>query len=72
MVTAEKHNITAGLGTAISMVLAENAHIPMKRVGIPDVFGESGESDELMEKYGLTVENIVDAAHDVINRKKRH
>ena len=51
--------------------LAENAHIPMKRVGIPDVFGESGESDELMEKYGLTVENIVDAAHDVIHRKKR-
>jgi transketolase len=41
----------------------------MKRVGIPDTFGESGEPDELMEKYGLTVDNIVDAAHDVIRRK---
>ena len=71
MVTAEEHNITAGMGSMISMVLAENAHIPMKRVGIPDVFGESGESDELMAKYGLTVENIVDAAHDVIHRKKK-
>jgi transketolase len=43
----------------------------MKRVGIPDVFGQSGDSDELMEKYGLTAENIVEAAHDVIGRKGR-
>ncbi len=71
IVTAEEHNLAVGMGNIVSMVLAENAHVPMKRVGIPDVFGESGESDELMEKYGLTVENIVDAAHDVIHRKRR-
>lgn len=69
MVTAEEHNVAVGVGSAIAMTLVENAHIAMKRVGIPDVFGESGESDELMEKYGLTVENIIDAAHDVIRRK---
>ena len=71
LVTAEEHNIAVGMGNAVAMVLAENAHIPMKRVGIPDVFGESGESDELMEKYGLTFESIVDAAHDVMHRKKK-
>jgi transketolase len=69
MVTAEEHNVAVGVGSAIAMTLVENAHIAMKRVGIPDVFGESGKSDELMEKYGLTAENIIDAAHDVIRRK---
>lgn len=70
MVTAEEHNILEGLGSAVAMVLGENANVPLRRVGIPDVFGESGESEELMEKYGLTAENIIDATHDVLSRKK--
>ena len=60
-----------GMGAAVALVLVENAHVPMKRVGIPDSFGESGEPEELMEKYGLTVDNIVDGAHDVIKRRGR-
>lgn len=71
IVTAEEHNVEMGMGTAISIVIAEKKHVPMKRVGIPDVFGESGSSDELMEKYGLTVQNIVNAAHDVLRRKDK-
>jgi transketolase len=71
IVTAEEHNVEMGMGTAISMIIAEKKHVPMKRVGIPDVFGESGSSDELMEKYGLTVKNIVNAAHDVLKRKDK-
>ncbi len=71
IVTAEEHNVEMGMGTAISMVIAEKKHVPMKRVGIPDVFGESGSSDELMEKYGLTVKNILSAAHDVLRRKDK-
>lgn len=71
IVTAEEHNVEMGMGTAISMVIAERKHVPMRRVGIPDVFGESGSSDDLMEKYGLTVENIVNAAHDVLKRKDK-
>jgi transketolase len=70
IVTAEEHSVVTGMGSAVAMVLVENAHVPMKRVGIPDTFGESGESEELMEKYGLTVENIVDASHDVMRRRK--
>ena len=71
IVTAEEHNVEMGMGTAISMIIAEKKHVPMKRVGIPDVFGESGSSSELMEKYGLTVKNIVNAAHDVLRRKDK-
>jgi transketolase len=71
IVTAEEHNVAMGMGSAVALELVENVHVPMKRVGIPDIFGESGDPEELMEKYGLTVDNIVDAAHDVIKRKGR-
>ena len=70
VVTAEEHSVIMGMGSAVAMCLVENFHVPMKRVGIPDVFGESGACTELMEKYGLTTENIVEAAHDVLKRKK--
>ncbi len=70
VVTAEEHSVMMGMGSAVAMCLVENFHVPMKRVGIPDVFGESGACTELMEKYGLTIENIVEAAHDVMKRKK--
>jgi transketolase len=70
VVTAEEHSVMMGMGSAVAMVLVENFHVPMKRVGIPDVFGESGACDELMDKYGLTADNIVEAAHDVLKRKK--
>jgi transketolase len=70
VVTAEEHSIMGGLGSQVAHALAENAHVPMKALGIPDVFGESGGSDELMVKFGLTVENIIKAAHHVLKRKE--
>jgi transketolase len=60
IVTAEEHNMIVGMGSAVSEVLADYEPVPQRRVGIPDVFGESGESDQLMNAYGLTVENIVE------------
>jgi len=69
VVTAEEHVVSQGMGSGISQVLSESYHVPMKRVGIPNVFGESGGSEELMEKYGLTAEHIVESSHDVIERK---
>jgi transketolase len=71
VVTAEEHNVAIGMGTAIAMVLVEHKHVPMSHVGIPDTFGESGEPDELMEKYGLTVNDIVEAAKKVLKRKDK-
>lgn len=69
VVTAEEHVVSQGMGSGISQVLSENYHVPMKRVGVANTFGESGGSEELMDKYGLTADHIVESAHDVIKRK---
>lgn len=62
VVTAEEHNIMGGMGSAVAEVLGEKAPTPMKRVGVMDTFGESGEAGELLKKYGLTSGNIEEAA----------
>ena len=69
VVTAEEHTILGGLGGAVAEVLVENHPVPMARVGIRDMFAESGKPMELMEKYGLTTEAIVSAAKSVVSRK---
>ncbi|MEM2944325.1 MAG: transketolase family protein [Methanomassiliicoccales archaeon] len=71
IVTAEEHNVLSGLGSAVATCLCENYPVPMRRVGIPDTFGESGESEELMVKYGLTSSEIIKAAIDVVGRKRK-
>ncbi len=68
-VTAEDHNVLGGLGSAVSEVLAQEAPCPVAFVGVNDCFGESGEPDELAEKYGLTAKHIVEAVHSVVKRK---
>jgi len=70
VVSAEEHNIMGGLGGALAEVLAENAPVPMVRVGIKDTFGESGRPQELLEKYGLTRDALIAAVHEVIAKKK--
>jgi len=69
IVTAEEHNLLFGLGSAVAEVLTHRVKVPEENVGIPDVFGESGQPDELMEKYGLTVNEIVKCCHRAIERK---
>lgn len=69
IVTAEEHNIIGGLGSAVAEVLVEEALVPMERVGIEDVFGESGIGGELVEKYRLTAEHIVEKAKRAMARK---
>lgn len=68
IITVEEHNIIGGLGSAVAEVLVENYPVPMKRIGINDTFGESGKPDELMEKYGLTSENIVLKAKEMLQK----
>lgn len=65
IVTAEDHNIIGGLGSAVAEVLAEKRPAPIRRVGVKDTFGESGDHKELMLKYGLTADNIAQAALDL-------
>jgi len=70
LVTAEEHSVIGGLGSAVAEVLAENHPVPLKRVGIMDMFGVSGKPDELLEHYGLTPDGIVRAVREVLSRKK--
>ena len=69
VVTCEEHSVIGGLGSAIAELLGENAPVPVERVGVRDVFGTSGEADELMEHFGLTAEDIAAAARRVLTRK---
>lgn len=71
LVTAEEHSIIGGLGGAVAEVLAENLPTPLKRVGLKDVFGESGKPEELLVKYELTPEAIVQAALSAMAMKEQ-
>ena len=70
VVTVEEHQINGGLGGAVAEVLAENYPVPMERIGMPDSFGESGQPNELLEKYGMSVKKIKEAVKSVLKRKK--
>lgn len=69
IVSAEEHMINGGLGDSIAQVLAQNTPVPQEYVGINDSFGESGTPAELMTKYGIDTDNVVEAALRVIQRK---
>jgi transketolase len=69
VVTAEEHNILGGLGESVSRVLALNTPAPQEFVAVNDSFGESGTPEQLMEKYKLNNQAIVEAVEKVIKRK---
>lgn len=69
VVTAEEGQIIGGLGGAIAELISENCPAPLKRIGMQDRFGESGEPNELLEHFGLDAKHIRLAAHDVTNRE---
>ena len=69
VVTAEEHMINGGLGDSIAQLLSIQNPTPIEMIGVNDSFGESGKPMELMEKYGLTSDNIVSACEKVITRK---
>lgn len=70
VVTIEEAQINGGLGGAIAELLAEELPTPMKRLGMKDHFGESGNPDELFEHFGLDAKHIAMAAHLVVDRKQ--
>jgi transketolase len=72
VVTAEEHMVVGGLGSAVSEILAEHCPTPLKRVGLKDTFGTSGKPADLLKHYGLTAEDIKQAALEVMARKASH
>lgn len=69
VVTAEEHQQAGGLGSAIAELLAKNNPVPIEFVAVADRFGQSGEPAELMEHYGLGVDDIIEAVKKAIKRK---
>ncbi len=69
VVTVEEHQIIGGLNGAISECLGQNYPTPIEAVGMSNTFGESGKPEELLTKYGMSVQHIKNAAIDVYVRK---
>ena len=69
IVTAEEHNYLGGLGESVSRVLALEHPTPQEFVATNDTFGESGTPTQLMEKYGLNANSIIDKVNKVLKRK---
>jgi len=71
VVTAEEHSIIGGLGSAVSEVLSEQCPVPVRRIGINDMFCSSGTATDLFEHYGLTAENIAQSCRQIIADRRR-
>jgi transketolase len=69
VVTVEEAQIAGGLGGAVAEFLSENHPVPIKRIGMQDQYGESGEPDELLKHFGLTAPNIIKACLAVMKKK---
>jgi transketolase len=71
IVSCEEHQKIGGLGSAISEVLSQEFPTPQEFVGMSDEFGQSGDGYELLDEYGLSTSEIVNAVKKVLGRKKK-
>ena len=66
IVTCEEHSVIGGLGEAVCSLLSEKQPVPVRRVGVNDVFGHSGPAGDLLKQFGLSAEHIVAAAKELL------
>ncbi len=66
VLTVEEHSVIGGLGDAVCAVLAEKNPVPVKKLGVNDVFGESGPAVDLLHKYGLDAEGVERAVEELL------
>jgi transketolase len=69
VVTVEEHQVQGGMGSAVAEVLAKNHPVPIEMIGVQDRWGESGEPEELIEKFGMGTDSIIRAVKRVLKRK---
>jgi len=69
VVSAEEHQKNGGLGDSIAQVISQHCPAPQEYVAVQDSFGESGKPDQLLAKYGLSVDNIIASAKKAMKRK---
>ncbi len=71
-VTVEEHQIAGGMGSAVAECVSEMYPIPVIRLGVHDMFGQSGTPQELIEHYGLGIEHIKKAVRTVRTKKAEY
>lgn len=69
VVTVEEHQVMGGMGSAVCELLSQHMPVPVEMIGMRDSFGESGKQEELLEKYGMSVKDIILAVKKVLKRK---
>ncbi len=72
IVSIEEHQRMGGMGSAIAEVIVEKYLVPMEIIGVEDVFGESGDGYELLNKYGISTQEIIKRVKKVIRRKNKN
>ena len=70
VITIEEHQVAGGFGSAVAECLSENYPVPVTRIGIQDVFGQSGTPEELLEHYGLSAAHIAEVARAQAGAKR--
>jgi transketolase len=71
LITAEEHNVYGGLGSAVAEVLVEHKPVPMVRIGVQDRNSESGPNDQLLKKYGISVDEMVRVVKEAVTKKRQ-
>jgi len=66
VVTIEEHQVNGGLGSAVAEVLSQNYPVPIRILGVPDKFGESGTAKQLLDKYNLNAKGIIKAVNKIL------
>ncbi len=69
LITVENHSVIGGLGGAVAELLCEKHPTRLHRIGFPDVFGESGNDEQIFAKMGLSVDNVVRAARTMLKEE---
>ena len=72
IVTCEEHNILGGMGSAVAESVSERYPVPIKRIGVQDMFGESARDNEvnlLLEKHGISAFNMVNQVKELRSKK---
>jgi transketolase len=72
IVTAEEHQVSGGMGSAVAEVIVQECPVPMHFIGMPDRFGESGSPGELMRKYGMMETDIIHSVKSLLQKKIIH
>ncbi len=69
LLVLEEHTVLTGVGALVASTTAENYPVPVRRVGVPDVFGESGEPWALLDHFGLSRERVLEEAWELLRQR---